>query len=511
MAFFLDTWVAFEAQWPERARATTGVPLEGDLAEVETKILTNAKSNRRTIKVWYRWQTNIARLARVAGLKGALDLSETLNGGDEVSGRAPQEVEVYSQIFYNERMKEEADAAIKAKGITTRGQKLAKRKDLTRTKYAAEDDSIKAEVQERHQEALVNWKKKRELAKAGFIPEVEQEEKIKAFSELGAHLDRIFRHLSHKTGGLKFTCIVGGQNPATGEIVVVDYHLGETEMGDEFSAEYSGFSKVQTAYADFVKLALAHDDRMAASALDAGTIVDELANESDNIFSEGSEEEEKAAEEEENVRENEELGVMDDIGLRLNSLYEFDQVMHQPSLIIILSPFDQFDISSLDLSVIDDFITSLPPLPPYDPFTSGLDDLDYSFMEDSSDSFDYQYSLPIAHGPTDDHILPAFSGYTVAMSSNTTLSHSNHLPPATPLASTSNMNVTDSNTSDSLAGLEEEGPRQTTRHHVPSTREHVLNVIGSSSARVCPPVSVDKENKKRRKGNTVGAGPQSRK
>ncbi|KAG1868448.1 hypothetical protein F4604DRAFT_1682372 [Suillus subluteus] len=519
-AFFLDTWVAFEAQWPEHKRAIMGVPLEGNLTEVQTKILTKAKSNHKTIKVWYRWQINVTCLARVAGLKGALDLSKTLNGGDEVSGRAPQEVEVYSQIFYNERVKEEADAAIKAEGITTRGQKLAKQKDLTRTKYAAEDDSIKAEVQERHQEALVNWKKKRELAKAGFVPEVEQEEQIKAFSELGAHLDHIFRHLSHKTGGLKFTCIAGGRNPATGDIVVLDYHLRETEMGDEFSAEYTGFSEVQTAYASFIKLALC-------------TIADELANESDNLFWEGSEEEEeKAAEEEGNVRENEELGVMNDIGLGLNSLYEFDRVMDDQRSMVDSSPapvtawtttvaptitdnnnvpptFDQFDISSLDVSAIDDFIASLPPVPPYDSFTSGLDDLNFSFMDDSSDSFDYQYSLPIAHGPTD-HILPAFSGYT-AMSSNTPLSHSNHLPHATPLASTSSMNMTDSNTFDPLAGLEEECPRRTTRRRVPSTREHVLNAIGSSSVRVRPPVSVDKENNKRRKGNTVGAGLQSRK
>ncbi|KAG2107219.1 uncharacterized protein F5147DRAFT_774438 [Suillus discolor] len=507
-AFFLNMWVAFEVQWPEHKRAIMGVPLEGDLTAAQTKILTDAKT----------------------GLKGALDLSETLNGGDEVSGRAPQEVEVYSQIFYNERVKEEADAAIKAEGITTRGQKLVKRKDLTRTKYAAEDDGIKAQVQERHQEALVNWKKKCELARASFVPEVEQEEKIKAFSKLGAHLDRIFRHLSHKTGGLKFTCIAGGQNPAMGDVVVLDYHLGETEMGDEFLAEYAGFSEVQTAYANFVKLALAHDDKMVASALDAGTIADELADKSDNIFWEGSEEEEeKAAEEEENVRENEELGVINDIELGLNGLYEFDRVMDDQRPMVDSSPapvtawtttvaptitddnivpptFDQFDISSLDMSAIDDFIASLPP---YDPFTSGLDNLDFSFMDDSSDSFDYQYSLPIAHEPTD-HILPAFSGYT-AMSSNTPLSRSNHLPPATPLASTSSMNVTDSNTFDPLAGLEEEGPCRTTRHHVPSTREHVLNAIRSSSARVHPPVSVDKENNKRRKGNTIGAAPQSRK
>ncbi|KAG1838728.1 hypothetical protein DFJ58DRAFT_845959 [Suillus subalutaceus] len=356
MVFFLDMWVAFEAQWPEHQHAIMGVPLEGNLTEVQTKILTKAKSSRKT-------------------------------------------------ILYNERMKEEADAAIKAKGITTHGQKLAKWKDLTCTKYAAEDDSIKAEVQERHQESP---------SKAGFIPEVEQEEQIKAFSELGAHLDCIFRHLSHKTGGLKFTCIAWGRNPATGGIVVLDYHLRETEMGDEFSAEYTGFSEVQTAYASFVELAL---------SLDAGTIADELANELDNLFWEGSkEEEEKAAEEEGNVRENEELGVMNDIGLGLNSLYEFDQVM--PCLVTH---------------------HSLVPII-------------YHLLHRSF--------IPIIY-----HLLQ-------------------------PQSSTSSMNVTDSNTFDPLAGLEEEGLHQTTCRHVPSTHEHVLNAIGSSSARVHPPVSVDKENNK---------------
>jgi hypothetical protein len=44
----------------------------------------------------------------------------------------------------------------------------------------------------------------------------------RAFGELGAHLDRIFRHLSHKTGGLKFTCIAGGRDPSSGEVVVLE-------------------------------------------------------------------------------------------------------------------------------------------------------------------------------------------------------------------------------------------------------------------------------------------------
>jgi hypothetical protein len=87
-------------------------------------------------------------------------------------------------------MKGEADAAIKAEGISTRGKKLARRKDLTRVRYASEDDDIRAEVQEKHQEALASWKEKRELARAGFAQEVEQEDKIKYVFKF--HIGRLF-------------------------------------------------------------------------------------------------------------------------------------------------------------------------------------------------------------------------------------------------------------------------------------------------------------------------------
>lgn len=127
---------------------------------------------------------------------------------------------------------------------------------------------------------------------------------------------------------------------------------------------------------------------------------------------------------------------------------------------IPLIAFDQFDISNLDMTHIDNLLASLPQVP-YDPFiaiglTYGLEDLDFSFMDDSSDSFDYQYSPPITHEPTD-HLLPAFSGDT-AMPGNTPLSRAGSLPPATPLASTSVINTTDSNTIDCLTCIEEEGP-----------------------------------------------------
>lgn len=75
---------------------------------------------------------------------------------------------------------------------------------------------------------------------------------------------------------------------------------------------------------------------LVAPTLDAGTTADEVANNLDKIFEEGSEdeEEENYAEEEGNVKENEELVVMGDIGLGLDGLFEFDRVMVSNALII---------------------------------------------------------------------------------------------------------------------------------------------------------------------------------
>ncbi|KAG1830267.1 hypothetical protein DFJ58DRAFT_848501 [Suillus subalutaceus] len=532
----------------ERNKGHMGVPLEGDLTTAQAEVLTDAKEHHKEqLKVWYRWQTNVACLARAGGSKGMLDVSATLSGGDEVSGRAPQEVEVYSQIFYDEHVKGEADAAIKAEGIMTCGRKLAKRKDLTRTRYAVEDDGIKAEVQARHQEALEIWKKKCELAKAGCVQEVEQEEKIRAFSELGAHLDHIFRHLSHKTGGLKFTCIAGGRHPTTGEIIVLDYHLGETEMGVEFSGQYAGFGEVQTAYADFIKLAMAHDDKMLALALDPGTTSDEVPNKSEEIFWEGSSEE-KAVEED-----------MGDIELGMNSLYQFNVPDDQEFTVkstpsgartttmgapIVPLTSDQLDISNFDMTQTVDNIFASLLLGPYDPFTMTntppcLEDLDFSFMYDSSDLSSYQNS-PLVFHVYFRVIQPCLVAYRVTHRSRISITY---LPTTPPGASTSGINMADPNLPNLLTGvitgLEElkEGPHQTSQpltyfnHLLPTTPPgtstsginmadpNISNLLTGvitgqeelkEGAHVRLPISVDKENNKRQKADAAGAGLQSR-
>jgi hypothetical protein len=76
-------------------------------------------------------------------------------------------------------VKATADTVITAEGISSRGAKLSKRKEVTRIMYATEDDSVRAEVKEKHAEILTKWKHDRELAKAGLVEEIDDEAKIR--------------------------------------------------------------------------------------------------------------------------------------------------------------------------------------------------------------------------------------------------------------------------------------------------------------------------------------------
>ncbi|KAG2034041.1 hypothetical protein BDR03DRAFT_1013774 [Suillus americanus] len=263
--FWIDTFRQFFKIWPKSTCLHQNIdPAEGDLTPDQKQIVGLAIIKcKEVIKHWFRWQMSTACLTCSGNSCSVLNLNDTFGGGGGLEGcRAPQEVEVYSQYHYNTCVKATADTAIEAGGISSRGAKLSKRKEVTRIMYATEDDAIHTKVKQKHTEILTKWKNDRELFKSGFIMEVDNDAKIQAFNKLGSHLDHVFHHLSHKTGGLKFTCIAGGCNPSTGEVVVVDFHLGDTDTGAEFSSCYAGFSDIQVAYADFMKEAVAHDDKM---------------------------------------------------------------------------------------------------------------------------------------------------------------------------------------------------------------------------------------------------------
>ncbi|KAG2079411.1 uncharacterized protein F5147DRAFT_661885, partial [Suillus discolor] len=143
--FWNATIHKFLSRWPERARLTD-IPQEGELSDIQKSCVAQAILKQQSaIKNWFRWRTNVARLARSGRSHGVLRLDTTL-AGDEMRGtRAPQEVEIYSQMHYEGRVKAEADALIASETVTSRGDKLSMRRIVTCDKYAKEPEEIKAE------------------------------------------------------------------------------------------------------------------------------------------------------------------------------------------------------------------------------------------------------------------------------------------------------------------------------------------------------------------------------
>ncbi|KAG2739076.1 hypothetical protein P692DRAFT_201811742 [Suillus brevipes Sb2] len=70
----------------------------------------DVEEDTMAIKNWFRWRIIVAHLARSGGPRGVLKLETTLSGGDEMRGtRTPQEVEINSQMHYEDRVKAKAE------------------------------------------------------------------------------------------------------------------------------------------------------------------------------------------------------------------------------------------------------------------------------------------------------------------------------------------------------------------------------------------------------------------
>ncbi|KAG2122914.1 hypothetical protein DEU56DRAFT_917622 [Suillus clintonianus] len=483
----------FLSRWPERARLTD-IPQEGELSDIQKSHMAQAILKRKSaIKNWFRWRTNVARLAAQADLV---------------------EVEIYSHMHYEDHIKADADALIASKTITSRGDKLLMRRIVTHNKYLKEPEEIKAEVRQRHQVALEKWRQTREWNKAGIIEEVDEETKIKCAPALGGHLNRVFRHLSHKTGGLKFTCVAGGRNPVTGEAVVLDFHLGDTEDGADFSAHYPKFSEVQAAYATFVNEALTHDDNMEALEARADNIsdrrsgVDEAEGREDIQDSEDKAEDGRDFQSDEEESQNDSYNVVQEVPAAFSAadFAEFTAVPSVPSTPIHdtiqgdnnIIEYPQLPAAFSDLDSLN--FPLLAPHPDVSSFSSGpgseLDDFLFSSTVGSGSSDgDFNFSLTVSDF---EMFLPHSSpspSYPVLGETLTSLKPDITtleipVPVHTPSAPQALVHQSLASQSDL------DGPRRTLHRHVPSKCDQALDAIGFSTSRICPAVEngLGKEN-----------------
>ncbi|KAG1787540.1 hypothetical protein EV424DRAFT_1356486 [Suillus variegatus] len=170
---------------------------------------------------------------------------------------------IYSREHYSKKVKIDADNAIRTDNITNRGPKLNKCLAVTQEKFEAESDQVKDEVERAYQEAKAKFARDRERLKAGKMPKVNEEAKVKAIRELGPMLDRVFRYISHATGGWKFSVLMAGLDPTKGGTVVYEYVelymlncLCELDHGVQFNTFCDKFNVVQEAFLDFTNQAL---------------------------------------------------------------------------------------------------------------------------------------------------------------------------------------------------------------------------------------------------------------
>ncbi|KAG1789116.1 uncharacterized protein HD556DRAFT_1447179 [Suillus plorans] len=259
--FFKKVNKLFFERWPERKALFGDLLNDESLTPDQAEVLKNVlEVRKKQIATWYRWQTNPAHLGRTSGVKGVLKFDAVLSGGVELKGtRAPQKVDIYSHKYYEAKVKGMADTEIQRENMTNRGPKLNKRCEVTRRMFLEESEEVKEKIERKYRKARSRYMKARQHQKSGKLSKIDEAAKIKAIRELGPMLDRIFKYLAYATGGWKFSVLMGGNDPSTGEVSVFNYHLGELESGAQFDQQYSNFDVMQGAFLAFVKDALAFE------------------------------------------------------------------------------------------------------------------------------------------------------------------------------------------------------------------------------------------------------------
>ncbi|KAG2103749.1 uncharacterized protein F5147DRAFT_775876 [Suillus discolor] len=281
--FWTKVKIMWFKRWPERKVLFGDLPVDYVLTPDQVEKLAAAvKSREQQLTTWYWWQKNPLCLGHTSGVKGVLKFNTMLAGGIELKGtHAPHKMDVYSHEYYEEKVKDTADTKIRVQNVTDHGPKLNKRCEVTHHVYSEESEEVKDKIERKYQKAKAKHAKARLRQKSGKLPKIDDKTKIKAIHELCLMLDWILKYLAYATGGWKFSILMGGNDPSTGEVSVYNYHVGELESGAQFDQTYANFDAVQAAFLMFVKDALVFESTVP-QGLDAEEGDDSLLSSDDD-------------------------------------------------------------------------------------------------------------------------------------------------------------------------------------------------------------------------------------
>ncbi|KAG2051166.1 hypothetical protein BDR06DRAFT_1010703 [Suillus hirtellus] len=231
--------------WPEHKAMFPDFPANHIYtAEEERVIALGLDARHEQLATWFRWKINPACLHRSASARGVLKFDAVLAGGVNLKGtHTLQKLDVYSNMYYEKKVKHAADDAIQKECITNRGPKLNKHQEMTHHMYSDESEDVKAKINRKYQKL-----------------------KVRAIHKLGPMLDWILKYLGYATGGWKFTVLMGGHDPDTGEVSMFNYHIGELEGSTQFNQVCKNFDAMQNSFLQFVKDAIAFESTLPQEA-----------------------------------------------------------------------------------------------------------------------------------------------------------------------------------------------------------------------------------------------------
>ncbi|KAG2135860.1 hypothetical protein DEU56DRAFT_981042 [Suillus clintonianus] len=279
-------WEPVFEEWfslfPERLRVFKDVPLDVELT-VEQKtevgkavehrrqqIMNKFKNDMGSSKVNRRTKNRNSKMmtADVAAASTSLTpavtykksmVAQMMTSSKHVRG--PQVTEAFSKLFFDDVIKPTLDLAIetaKAEAVANAAAenttvKMPSNISIIRKQtsllYQSASDEVKQQVAEFIEEAKKKKKQEWEEAKGAGV--VDHQVYI---DRLPGVLTEFFDELQRLTG-LVFTVLMGGPTPAMGgQIDVQSFHVGATEIGNQFDLAYPEFnSGIMRPWKEFVK------------------------------------------------------------------------------------------------------------------------------------------------------------------------------------------------------------------------------------------------------------------
>ncbi|KAG1885231.1 hypothetical protein F4604DRAFT_1918902 [Suillus subluteus] len=193
-----------------------------------------AGERRKQLREWFR---NNSKGKTTPGSSSTGKALSALLGQRARGTRDLKEVEVYSKLHYESKVKPLVSDALKNNPVQPT-QRLSAVRQHTTDCFADESEEVKNEIRE--ETARLNAA--RRLGDVAGQNSRTKEEVYHAIQELPIILGQIFEDLSILTGGWHYTLVMGGADPlCEGNIMTLSYHHGKTADGLSFKASTPNF------------------------------------------------------------------------------------------------------------------------------------------------------------------------------------------------------------------------------------------------------------------------------